>query len=254
MRKLSLLAAAFVVFSPMTQADTIGFEIGGYRWMPNYSGQIAVDDGAQQGTQLDLEDDLGFDNENHNILWLALEHPVPFLPNLKIVSSDLDVSASSVLSRTITFGGSTFVANENVSTRIDFSNTEFTLYYELLDNWINLDAGVTLRKYNGKVVLNTDPAGSNISESEKLDFVIPLGYLKGRIDLPLTGLFVDGQINIISISGDSISDTEVSLGYETEIGFGAKAGYRIFNMDIDENDFVSDLEFSGAYVSLFYHF
>jgi len=254
MKKLILLAAGMAIFAPLSQADTIGFEIGGYRWMPDYSGHLAVDDGVQGGTELDLEDDLGFSDNDHNVLWLTLEHPVPFLPNLKVVSSDLDVSASSILSRDITFGGETFTANENVTTQIDFSNTEVTLYYELLDNWINLDAGVTLRQYDGAVSLETDPAGSNISESEDIDFIIPLLYLKGRVDIPTTGLFVDGQINIISISGNSISDTEFSIGYESEIGLGAKAGYRTFNMDIDEDDFVSDLDFSGAYVSVFFHF
>ena len=254
MKKLVLLAASMAIFSPLSRADTAGFEIGGYRWMPDYSGQLAVDDAAQEGTQLDLEDDLGFTDNDHNVLWLAIEHPVPFLPNLKVVSSDLDVSASSVLTRDIVFAGETFTANEDVTTRIDFSNTELTLYYELLDNWINLDAGVTLRQYDGEVLLETDPSGSNINESEKLDFIIPLLYLKGRVDLPLTGLFIDGQINIISISGDSISDAEFSIGYETEVGIGAKAGYRIFNMDIDEDEFVSDLDFSGAYVSIFFHF
>ena len=222
--------------------------------MPDYSGHLAVDDAAQDGTELNLEDDLGFTDNDHNVLWLALEHPVPFLPNIKVVSSDLDVSASLILTRDITFGGETFTANENVSSRLDFSNTEITLYYEFLDNWINLDAGVTLRQYDGDVSLETDPGGSNISESEKLDFIIPLLYLKGRVDIPSTGLFVDGQINIISISGNSISDTEFSVGYESEIGLGAKAGYRTFNMDIDEDDFVSDLDFSGAYVSVFFHF
>jgi len=254
MRKLSLLAATLIAFSPLTQADTVGFEVGGYLWMPDYSGQIALDEGAQQGTTLDLEDDLGFTDDNNNVLWIALEHPVPVLPNLKLVSTDLDLSASSLLTRTVNFGGSTFLANENVSTRMDFSSIELTLYYELLDNWINLDAGVTLRQYNGRVSINTSPSGSNISENEKLDFVLPMGYLKGRVDLPLTGLFVDAQINIVSLSGNTVSDAEFSLGYETEVGFGAKAGYRTFSIDIDENDIVADLDFKGAYVSLFFHF
>lgn len=254
LKKLSVLAIAGLTLSSYAQADTAGLEVGAYQWTPDYSGVFAVDEGDQLGTSLDIQDDLGFTDEDHNIIWVSLEHPVPFLPNIKIVSSDLDVSAASVLTRDIVFGGETFTASENVATRIDMSNIEYTLYYELLDNWINLDAGLTLRQYDGLVTLSTDPAGSNINESEPLDFTIPLLYVKGRVDLPLTGFFVDGEINIISVSGDSLSDTALSLGYESDFGLGAKAGYRTFSMEVEESDFTSDLEFEGAYVSVFFHF
>ena len=254
LKKLTILAIAGLTLSSYTQADTAGIEVGAYQWTPDYSGVFAVDDDNQLGTSLDIQDDLGFTDEDHNIIWVSLEHPVPFIPNIKIVSSDLDVSAASVLTRDIVFGGETFTASENVATRIDMSNIEYTLYYELLDNWINLDAGLTLRQYDGIVTLNTDPTGSDINESEAIDFTIPLLYMKGRVDLPLTGFFVDGEINIISFDGNSLSDTALSVGYESEIGLGAKAGYRTFNMEVDESDFSSDLEFKGAYVSVFFHF
>jgi outer membrane protein len=254
LKKLSLLSIIGLSLSSYVQADTAGIEIGAYQWTPDYSGVMSVDNGNQLGTSLNIQDDLGFTDEDHNIIWVSLEHPVPFLPNVKIVSSDLDVSASSVLSRDITFGGETFTATENITTQVDMSNIEYTLYYELLDNWINLDAGLTFRQYDGVVALNTEPTGSNISESEALDFTIPLLYVKGRVDLPLTGFFVDGEINIISFDGDSLSDTALSVGYESDFGLGAKAGYRTFSMEVEESDFTSDLEFKGAYVSVFFHF
>jgi len=248
------LVGAGFLFSSYAQADIAGIEVGAYQWTPDYSGVIAVDNGAQTGTQLDIENDLGFTDDSHNIIWASVEHPVPFIPNFKLTSSDLEVTASSVLSRDIVFGGETYTASEVVDTQIDMSNIEYTLYYELLDNWINLDAGLTFRQYDGVVTLNTDPTGSNLNESEVLDFTLPLIYLKGRVDLPLTGFFVDGEVNVISYDGDSISDTAVSVGYESDIGLGGKAGYRTFSMEVEESSFTSDVDFSGAYISVFFHF
>jgi outer membrane protein len=253
-KKLSMAVLASLSLSGIAQADTIGFEVGGYQWTPDYTGTFSVDQGSQQGTELDIASDLGYTDNSNNVIWASLEHPVPLLPNFKIVSTSFDASSTSTLTRDISFGGETFSLNENVASQIDMSNTEYTFYYELLDNWINLDAGITLRQYDGVVSLKTDPAGSNISESEVLDFTIPLLYLKGRVDLPLTGFFVDGELNIISFQGNSLSDTAFSVGYESEIGLGAKAGYRTFSMVVDESDFVSDLDFSGAYLSVFFHF
>ncbi len=253
-KNLSFLAIAGLLLSSNAAADVAGIEVGAYQWSPDYSGVLAVDDGSDEGTELNLEDDLGYSDEDHNIIWASVEHPLPFVPNFKMVSSDLDASSATVLSRTIEFGGETYAANENVTSRIDMSNIEYTLYYEFLDNWINVDGGLTFRQYDGVVELNSDPNGSNVSESEELDFTIPLVYLKGRVDLPFTGFFVDGEMNFISYDGDSIQDLAFSLGYESDIGLGAKAGYRTFTLDVEESDFVSDLEFKGAYVSVFFHF
>jgi len=254
LKKLSLAILASLSLSSIVQADVAGIEIGAYQWTPDYTGFVAVSDATSTGTQLNVVNDLGFSNGNHNIVWASIEHPIPLIPNIKVVSSKLDVGASSILSRDIVFNGQTYAANENVTTRIDMSNIEYTLYYELLDNWINLDAGLTLRKYNGSISLKTDPAGSNISENHVLDFTLPLLYVKGRADLPFTGFFVDGEINVINYNGDSLSDTAFSVGYESEFGLGGKAGYRTFSMVVDESNFQSDVDFSGAYVSMFFHF
>ena len=251
---LGAVAIASIVSIPTASADVAGFEVGGYQWTPDYTGTLASDSATVEGTDIDIQNDLGFTDDSHNILWASLEHPVPFMPNIKIVSSDLGTAASSTLTRELTFGGETYPVSEDVSTTFDMSNTEFTFYYEVLDNWINLDLGLTLRKYDGEVRLVSDPAGSNLNEFEELDFTIPLFYLKGRVDLPLTGFFVDGQINIISYDDDEVSDTEFSVGYESDIGLGAKAGYRTFTLEVLEDTFSGDLEFDGAYISVFYHF
>lgn len=246
-KQLSLLALACMGSISVAQADVIGFEIGAYQWKPDYKGTLRSDDSLLLGNNIDIQNDLGFSDESHNVLWFSLEHPIPVLPNFKIVSSDLDASSNSTLDGII-FGGVTF--NEDVSTKYDMSNIEYTLYYEILDNWVNLDLGLTIRQYDGEVRISS----TDDSEVENIDFTIPLLYGKARFDLPFSGFFVDAEINIISYSGDSISDTALGLGYESDIGLGAKAGYRTFSLDVEDDTFVADLEFDGAYISLFYHF
>ncbi len=248
-----ILTALLISLSSFAQADSVGIEVGAYQWTPDYKGTVSVDDGTTTANDLDINDDLGFTDNKHNIVWASFEHPVPFLPNFKLVSSQLDTSASSTLNRNITFGNESFSASEAITTQFDMSNVEYTLYYELLDNWINLDAGLTFRQYDGEVAVQSN-TNTTVNEKEVLDFTIPLVYLKGRVDLPLTGFFVDGVINIIDYDGNSLSDTAFAVGYESEIGLGGKAGYRTFNMDVEESDFTSDLKFKGAYVSVFFHF
>ncbi len=243
--KQTLVAIAGLMLAPFVSADMAGIEVGAYQWTPDYSGTVAADSSA-----INIEDDLGFKDDTHQIIWASIEHPLPLIPNFKVVSSDLSSSATIELSEPLDFGGKTFNDNDEVAAIIDMSNIEYTLYYELLDNWINLDGGLTFRQYDGFVSLDTEATSAH----QSLNFTIPLLYLKGRVDLPFTGFFVDGTVNIISLDGNSLSDTEFSVGYESEIGLGAKVGFRTFAMDVDESGLLADIEFKGAYISAFFHF
>ncbi len=245
----AVLSVLILLVSTPLQADFVGVQIGTSSWTPDYSGSFTLD-GSSSGTTIDIEDDLGFDDESHSALWIKIEHPVPVLPNIRIVSSDLDASASNTLTRDIVYDDETFSANADVDTRFDMSNTEFTLYYELLDNWINLDAGLTVRDYDGVSRIRT----STSSAEEDLDFTVPLLYVDARIDLPFTGFFLDSTLNSISIDDSSITETMVGVGYESDFGLGGRLGYRSLELEFDEDDLDVDLEFEGTYLNLFYHF
>ncbi len=253
-KSVGILVVTSLLSVQMVQADVIGFEVGAYQWSPDYSGTLSSDSNGTAGTVIDVKNDLGYSDESHNILYASLEHPIPLLPNIKIVSTDLMASSSSTLTRDLIFGGTTYSVDEDVFSVFDMSNTEYTLYYELLDNWINLDLGITFRKYSGVVKLETDPAGSGLNESEVLDFTIPLFYADVRADLPFTGFFVDAQANIIGYDNDSVSDLALTIGYESDFGLGASVGYRVFSLEVEDDTFNSDLEFDGAYINVFYHF
>jgi outer membrane protein len=252
---LGTLALAGIASIQIAQADTIGFEVGGYQWSPDYSGTLSSDDGGVVGDSININDDLGFSDASHTVIYFSLEHPLPFIPNFKLVSSDLEASVNDHTFQTsFEFGGETYDASESVSTTFDMSNIEYTFYYEILDNWLNLDLGMTIRAYDGHISVSTPESGTNLNESEPLDFTMPLFYASGRADLPFTGFFVDAQINIISYDGNSLSDTAFSLGYESEVGFGARLGYRTFSLVVEDDTFNSDLKFDGTYLNAFYHF
>lgn len=253
-KQLGILFLAAFALMPTAQADVIGFEVGAYNWTADYSGRLATDSALLAGTAIDVQQDLGYTDNSNNVIWLALEHPAPLIPNIKIVISDFDASASSTLSRDLDFAGSTFTTSEDISSTFDTSNTEYTIYYEILDNWVNIDIGFTIRQYDGEISLATSATGTNINASEKLDFTIPLLYAKARFDLPFSGFFVDAEINTISAGDNEITDTAFAVGYESDIGFGAKAGYRSFTFTVSEGSFNSNLDFDGSYISAFYHF
>ncbi|NVJ60457.1 MAG: TIGR04219 family outer membrane beta-barrel protein [Gammaproteobacteria bacterium] len=244
MKKL-LLSAAITSFASLPlSADMLGIYVGTGNWKPEASGNIsnASNDEMVFGSSgVDIRD------KNQTGFYLAFEHPIPIIPNAMITEQDLKSSGSGPF--TGNFGGETFVGN--VDTEFDMSHRDYTLYYEILDNWVNLDLGLTARQFDGYVFVSD---GVN-STNEKFDETLPMLYGKARFDLPLTGLSVSAILNHISQGGNSVTDTSLFVGYETSIGLGIEGGIRTFSLEVDdEDDFTADLEFDGMFINATYHF
>lgn len=75
------------------------------------------------GAQAELEND-------HSMSFsIAVEHPVPFLPNIKIKHTDLQAESNQ------SFSGLK-------RHQVDLDYSDFILYYEVLDNIISADIGL----------------------------------------------------------------------------------------------------------------
>lgn len=228
-------------------ADAIGVRAGAYVWNPDISGTVRA-----SGEKVDLQDDLGFSDENANVFFVAIEHPLPLLPNLLLQHTKLDASSTSTLSRTITFDDTTYIASDRVKSTLDLTHTDATLYYEVLDNWVELDLGLTVRMFDNGVKIKSEYTG----DSAKLDFnsVIPMVYAAARFNLPVTGLYVALDGNGIGYSGNTLFDYRAMVGYESPIGLGAQVGFRNFDLKYEDGDDEGDVKIDGAFAEVFYHF
>lgn len=248
--KKMLAASALVLCLPISSyADTLGFKIGANLWQQNYDGTIQAGTG---GTKIDLETDLGFDDDSGANFYVAIEHPIPILPNIRLQHTELDITESNTLQRSITFNDVTYNVSADIKSVSDLSHTDATLYYEVLDNWASLDLGITVRVFNEGVKI-TDQTNGN-SSSEDLDETLPMLYGAVKFDLPLTGLYVGGDVNWVAISDDSLLDAKINVGYETSFGLGIEAGYRSFDLEIEDDEDKANVTIDGAYAGLFYHF
>ncbi len=243
------VAALALLFSTPGRADLIGFSIGASYWDPDLSGSF----NSTGGTSVNISDDLGVDASSESSLVISLEHPVPFLPNFRYQAVGLDSKGQKAISSDITFEGQTYSAGETVRSSIDLSHDDIVLYYEILDNWVNLDIGLDVKRFDGEVSLvgsaNTTPSIIGVDET------IPLLYLSARFDLPFSGFYVGADVSTLSSGDNSVEDTTLKLGYESKIGFGIEGGVRTFSLELDDADNLdSDLEYDGAFVNGFFHF
>lgn len=243
MKKLTL-ATTLALLSPLAAADTIlGVYAGAGQWQAEYSGD-AGDPNIDVGS-------LGLEESDNNFFYIALEHPVPLIPNIKVQKIDISSQQTSIINRTFTLDDTTFTAGTNVASDFDLSHIDLTLYYEILDNWVNLDLGINVRKFDGYVTAESVFA----NESVKLDEAIPMVYVKAQFDLPLTGFSAGLEGNIISYDDNRLTDYSARVHYmfDSVMDLGLEVGYRQMSLKIDE-DVTADVQLKGPYAAVIFHF
>jgi outer membrane protein len=225
-------------------ADFLGVYAGAGYWNANFGGTVI--------SGVSVEDELKLDTSSSTYVYVAFEHPVPFVPNIKLAHTTLKDSADGQLARSFTYAGQTFTTSQAVSTTIDLTHTDATLYYEILDLGMDLDLGITGRFFQGEVALN--------GAKEDINAFLPMLYGRAKIGLPFTGTWVGGDVNYVGYGGNNVADYRVSVGWETENflfpEFGVEGGYRSFSIDAqaDDLDVNVDTKIDGVFVNLTGHF
>ncbi|WP_320837182.1 TIGR04219 family outer membrane beta-barrel protein [Zhongshania sp.] len=234
---LAILAASASVSS---QADIVGATAGAYMWKQSWDGDVKA--GSQS---IDMNDDLGYDDETGKSFYVALEHPVPVLPNIRLQHTALDISETNTLNRSFTFDGKGYLVGEEVDSTTDLTHTDGTFYYEILDNWVNLDVGLTVRMFDGEVSIR----GASGEGSIEIDAPLPMAYVNARFELPLTGFYASALGNVIAYGDNKVTDMTLALGYELGI-LGLELGYRNFDVQLEDDNEEANVTVDGYFLGV----
>jgi outer membrane protein len=236
MRKLMIaLGGSMVLAAPLAQADVVGLGASVNYWDSDLSGKAGTNNDI-----VDVDNQLNLDSDTNANASVYVEHPVPVLPNVKLNYTLIEQSGRGRL--TTSFDG---VPAGEVQSDLDLEQLDLTFYYEVLDNWVNLDLGLTARDLDGELVVQK--AGFTPSKTE-IDGVIPMGYLAARFDLPFTGVSVGAEGNLVSYDGDSVHDFNAYGQYEFAM-LQVRAGYRQMAIDYEDDDDRLDVEIDGPFIS-----
>ncbi len=245
------LFVASTVLGTGAQADTVFGIFGGVDlWNSDSSGSFGS---SRTGMQ-----DFNLDNENKVSFSIALEHPMPIIPNFRLRTSDLSTSGDTTLSADFEFAGKIFDEDTTVATEFKLQNTDITLYYELFDNdVVSFDLGLTGKYLDGEFkVVNKEDSGS---ATESFKGIVPLLYGAVQIGVPTTGFTFFGELSALSIDDNKIQDYQAGVAYSfldnLAIDMSVRAGYREFSLELDDLDNVfTDWSFDGPFLGVEAHF
>lgn len=218
-----LALATFLGASTLSAATLLGLGAEASYYYVEADGHFDYDN---THTQLDKDEESGYQ------VGAYFEHPIPLIPNIR-----LDYTPKT------TFSGSDGVGGSN---NVDFSQLDTTLYYEILDNVVDLDIGISGKYISGNVEGLHD---------ESFDEIIPLGYVRAAITPVMTDLTIDGSVKYVTYDGDSVLDTRIKASWNIIRGLGIDAGYRYESVEIDDRfDMNVDTSFQGPFIGAHYEF
>lgn len=208
MKKQICAAAIATAFSMPTMADFLGIYAG-------------VDYRTTATSHTASSDSL---NDTNNLSgYIAFEHFVPLVPNVKLKYSDLSSEY------------------DNISDDLSSSALNAILYYQLFDNGLfEFDFGLSYSKLEDIIDQSTD-----------------LGqiYAAAKVHIPGVGMHVFADVISGSLTSDNATDAEIGLAYTFNpdsalLNLSVRAGYRLQEMEI--NNFTQ--ENKGLFAGLELHF
>ena len=245
-----LLIIGIIALLPLTgMADTVfGFKFGAGSWTHDPSGNVAVTSSGGAGTSADLKEGLRLAEDSEGYTYFALEHPIPLVPNIKVMQTGLTTSGTGTSTVSYTFNGDTVTAGvTGVTTTLQLDQTDYILYYEILDNdFVSFDLGLNAKHVDGKATVN--------SNTVSFSGYVPMLYAAAEIGLP-ADLTLGVEASMLEVDDSEISDLTVKMTYTTDFMLGIEAGVRTQTIKLSGFDGVnSNIEFDGIFAGVFFKF
>jgi outer membrane protein len=245
------LALPMALTTATAGADALGVWIGANYWDFDISGTARYKS-KNSADNIDVNDDLGYDDDSVGSFYAIFEHPAPLIPNIKVVSTNLDDDANGTLSREFTWGDVDFEVDEDVQSDVQLDQIDVALYWRILDNVANLDIGINAKYIDMDGTITGATSGS---DSASVSGLVPMLYAGVGIDLPLTGLGISADGAYIGYDGSTFYDFTARATYDSPWFLGVEAGYRVLKLDLDDfDDSYADLKFDGPYLGAYVHF
>ena len=243
MRRLFGIVVALFLLSATAGAMVI--EGGAAVWVKQLDGWVEY-----KGSHVDLRDDLTAGTLKSPYYWIRFEHPIPFIPNVKLEYAPFDMYSDNVISRTFTFGDYVYSAGMDVESRLKADQLDAILYFNPLP-WIaekltsvKVSVGVDAKYIDGYVKLK-GKSGS-VEHTEDKDFRVVVPMLYGRVEVsPLNLVYLEAEGKYVGYGGNQFYDLYVGTRIKWQLLF-VMAGYRYEALQLDDiSDVSSNVKIKG---------
>ncbi len=209
------------------------------------------------GQKIDVRRDLDLDDSDGLTGEVALQ-----MGDSRLAFNYLPISFSGTGTLKVdgTFKGQSFSVNDRVKSELDIAlydigYTYFLLNLDDLPSRLQLGVELAVKIADAEVMLrNLGTTGSLVFEEKESALVpIPTVGVRGRVALAdFIGLV--GRIGYMEYNDNQFLDAEAQVEFSPLPMVGFYAGYRYFDLKIDESDLFVETDFSGPFGGLLVRF
>jgi outer membrane protein len=262
MRKLLISCFLLLILGIPAQSyallGLVGVEaaVGGQWHSP--SGDVQYD-----GTPLDLEDTLGYDDEVNYTARVKVNLPL-IIPNVYLMSTAVEFEGSGT--QGFTFSGVTYDAN--FDTTMNLTQNDVALFYSIpflslaTAGMLNAEVGLNVRFMDFELeITETNDLATNASETESFTVPVPMVYAGVQLSPPLLPFDIEAEARVLDYGGDShyysfIGRVKAELPIPMPlVSFFVAGGYRHDELVLDDvEDFDAEIVISGPFVEAGFSF
>jgi hypothetical protein len=249
MKRMFLISICFLaVFGIVLPVSAFELGVRGYYWFPELSGVIRVDDAGIVGTELNLGDDLGVDNEIYPVIEVFAgigKH------HLSLACYKLDYDGDTVLTKDIYFNGELFQVNDRIASSIEYYNYDVMYRYDLID-LENFLAGGSLGLVARLMVFDGSASMASATVTTKEDFTAPIPMVGANFHVGILKDLIEARVLVTGIgySDNKVFDGQAEISLTPFPFLDIHGGYRFLKIDVEEDDVKLDFENPGFYVAL----
>jgi hypothetical protein len=236
-----------ILFTAMPSA-AVELGVRGYYWLPNIEGDVSFDSDDVSGTELDLVDDLGMEEESYPLIEIFAgfgDHHLTF------TYYKADYSGSETLTEDIVFGDTTYTAGVDVDSTLEYTVMDFAYQWDVID-LENFLAGGSIGLVGKVKYLDITASVESDVESDEADLSVPLPMVGINLHVGILLDIIEARVQVTGIGydGNSVVEFLGDISYTPFPFMDIHAGYRSFSMNADVDDVQADLLTAGPYVAL----
>jgi outer membrane protein len=251
MRKTAFISSlVLVLMLPTISHAIMGVELAVGGWQQEPGGTISYTDLGLAGTDLDLERDLGYDDEKGITGRLKLDTPLA-LPNIYLVGAPMEFEGTG--NRAFNFGGVQYSGGFN--SKLTLNQYDITLYYgiPLLSTAslgkLNIDAGLNVRiiDFEAEITGQDSVTLATVTESESETLPVPMVYLAVQVS-PIEKATFELEARGITYGDNKAFSLIGRVKVNVAGPVFAAGGYRYEDIEIDEDGVIADMDFGGPFI------
>lgn len=247
-----IVMATAVFMTPVANALDIEAAIGG--WHQSFGGTLGYDEIISSNDVLDMDRDFNFDKKNELFGRIKVELPL-FFPNLYALAAPMQFDGTGSKSVVVEYGDLTIPANANLNADITLNQYDLALYWSLpfmetaSADLLNVDLGINIRWVDLKAEIHATATGYDERAEADVSAPIPMLFAAAQIK-PTDSFSIEAEGRGISIGDNKLYSVIGRVRYDFTGPVFVTGGYRWDKIEIDEDDVLADLEFSGPFIEL----